>query len=295
MRASSSNNSAQAGATAKAENVNPNNHVKDYGMTIQQQYQQTKVLTGPLNSMPVIAGVDITTDEAGRFNLNALHQASSLGAEKAPSKWLRNKQAQELVAEVEKQTGQICIVSIEGRNGGTFAHELLAISYAGWISPAFQIQVNQAFLDYRTGKLAPVAQQLTTIEILQIAMQAEQERLRLLTVNQELEQKIETDAPLVRFAKQVEVTPDSISVGKAAKIIGTGQNRLFAYLRQIGWVSRKNEPYQAKIKQGLMDVKISPWEHPEFGLQKRSVALVTGKGLSKLQQLWSVDQGRLLS
>lgn len=35
-------------------------------MTIQQQYQQTKVLAGPLNSMPVIAGVEITTDEAGR-------------------------------------------------------------------------------------------------------------------------------------------------------------------------------------------------------------------------------------
>ncbi|MFM5658993.1 phage antirepressor KilAC domain-containing protein [Aeromonas veronii] len=264
-------------------------------MTIQQQYQQTKVLAGPHNSMPVIAGVEITTDEAGRFNLNALHRASGLGASKAPAQWLRTKQAQELVAEVEKQTMQICIVSVEGRNGGTFAHELLAISYAGWISPAFQLQVNQAFLDFRTGKLAPVTQQLTTIEILQIAMQAEQERLRLLTVNQELEQKIETDAPLVRFAKQVEVTPDSISVGKAAKIIGTGQNRLFAYLRQIGWVSRKNEPYQAKIEQGLMDVKISPWEHPEFGLQKRSVALVTGKGLSKLQQLWAVDQGRLLS
>jgi hypothetical protein len=39
-------------------------------MTIQQQYQQTKVLTGPLNSMPVVAGIEITTDEAGRFNLN---------------------------------------------------------------------------------------------------------------------------------------------------------------------------------------------------------------------------------
>ncbi|MDL5383415.1 KilA-N domain-containing protein [Aeromonas hydrophila] len=264
-------------------------------MTIQQQYQQTKVLTGPQNSIPVIAGVEITTDEAGRFNLNALHRASQLGSSKAPAQWLRTKQAQELVSEVEKQTVQICIVSVEGRNGGTFAHELLAISYAGWISPAFQLQVNQVFLDYRTGRLVPATQQLTTIEILQIAMQSEQERLRLLTVNQELEQKIETDAPLVRFARQVEITPDSISVGKAAKIIGTGQNRLFAYLRQIGWVSRKNEPYQAKIEQGLMDVKISPWDHPEFGLQKRSVALVTGKGLSKLQQLWALDQGRLLS
>ncbi len=42
-------NSAQAAATAKAEDVNQNRNVKDYGMTIQQQYQQTKVLTGPLN------------------------------------------------------------------------------------------------------------------------------------------------------------------------------------------------------------------------------------------------------
>lgn len=31
-------------------------------------------------------------------------------------------------ADVEMQTVQICIVSIEGRNGGTFAHEQLAQS-----------------------------------------------------------------------------------------------------------------------------------------------------------------------
>lgn len=245
----------------------------------------------------MIAGVEITTDEAGRFNLNALHQASGLGANKAPAQWLRTKQAQELVAEVEKQTVQICIVSVEGRNGGTFAHELLAISYAGWISPAFQLQVNQVFLDYRTGRIPAQAATpaLTTMEILQLAMQSEQERLRLAAANQELEHKIEVDAPLVRFAKQVEVAPDAISVAQAAKILGTGQKRLFAYLRQIGWVTRLNEPYQAKIEQGLLDVKISPWEHPTHGLQRSVTALLTGRGLAKLQQLWATDQGRLLS
>lgn len=46
-------NSAKAAATAKAEDVNQNHYVKDYGMTIQQQYQQTKVLTGPLNSCDI--------------------------------------------------------------------------------------------------------------------------------------------------------------------------------------------------------------------------------------------------
>ncbi|MGN4997384.1 hypothetical protein ACTG25_03300 [Aeromonas sp. 80P] len=49
MLASSGKNSAKSGATAKAEDVNQNHYVKDYGMTIQQQYQQTKVLAGPQN------------------------------------------------------------------------------------------------------------------------------------------------------------------------------------------------------------------------------------------------------
>jgi len=100
-----------------------------------------------------IAGIQINTDGEGRFNLNALHKASKLGADKAPAQWLRNKQAKQLIEELERETVQICIVSEEGRNGGTFAHELLAVSYAGWISPSFQLKVNQVFLDYKKGAL----------------------------------------------------------------------------------------------------------------------------------------------
>lgn len=100
-----------------------------------------------------IGGVEITSDGEGRYNLNALHRASMLGDEKAPPKWLRNKQATELVIELEKETGRICLVSVEGRNGGTFADELLAVSYAGWISPSFQLKVNRAFLDVKAGSV----------------------------------------------------------------------------------------------------------------------------------------------
>lgn len=118
--------------------------------------------------LPVIAGVEITTDAVGRFNLNALHKASGAGKEKAPNEWLRLKQAKELIAELEAnllkniQTGNLRSAqkSVNVVNGGTapgtFAHELLAIEYAGWISPSFRLQVNQTFLDFRTGKLAPV-------------------------------------------------------------------------------------------------------------------------------------------
>lgn len=102
-----------------------------------------------------------------------------------------------------------------------------------------------------------------------------------------LEHQLEEEAPRVAFAKQVEVAPDAISVAQAAKIIGTGQRRLFAFLRQIGWITRHNEPYQAKIESGYLDVKLGSWEHPEHGLKQSVTALVTGKGLAKLQKLWS--------
>ncbi len=106
-------------------------------------------------SLPVVAGVQIIVDSEGRYNLNALHRASGNQKKDSPSYWLALDSTQALVFAVKNKTTVIPVVSREGRNGGTFAHELLAVSYAGWISPEFQIEVNQTFIDYRTGKLKP--------------------------------------------------------------------------------------------------------------------------------------------
>lgn len=100
-----------------------------------------------------------------------------------------------------------------------------------------------------------------------------------------LTSKVEADAPKVAFADQVSVAPDAISVGQAAKLLGTGRNRLSAKLREMGWLTRLNEPYQDKINAGLLDVKIGNWEHPEKGLQRSVTPLITGKGLAKLHQI----------
>ena len=111
------------------------------------------------NTLPVICGVEITTDGEGRFNLNALHKASGGENHKRPSKWLATESAKELIFELEKQSpfsglGEEVIKVVKGGvSPGTFAHELLAVEYAGWISPSYRLQVNQTFLDYKTGKL----------------------------------------------------------------------------------------------------------------------------------------------
>lgn len=105
------------------------------------------------------------------------------------------------------------------------------------------------------------------------------------------ERALQDAAPKVEFANRVEIAHDAITVGEAAKTIGTGRTRLFSFLRRHGWVNRKNEPYQSKIEAGLMDVKVGHWEHPEQGLQENITALVTGKGLIRLQKLWDQESG----
>lgn len=113
--------------------------------------------TNTINSnCPVIAGISITTDKEGRYNLNALHKASGGKDAKRPKAWLATKSAQELVEELRQNSAfgqEIITVTKGGINQGTFAHELLAVSYAGWISPKFQLMVNQVFLDYKKGEL----------------------------------------------------------------------------------------------------------------------------------------------
>lgn len=250
---------------------------------------------------PVVGGVEIVVDERGRFNLNAIHKASGSDAAKKPSQWLRTKQAQELVRELgvsescsENKQGvnsrpaqELIKKEVGGRSPGTFAHELLAISYAGWISPAFQLKVNKVFMDYRTGKLKEVENpELQFVRAAERAGSLIKEQGQLI---QQQQLALEQNKVKAKFHDRVAMMPDDISVAEAAKIIGTGQKRLFAFLRKIRWITRRNEPYQEKIEQGLLDVKIGTWYHEELGFQRSLSTRVTGKGVIKLQQLWDAD------
>lgn len=157
------------------------------------------------------------------------------------------------------------------------------------IVKTFKKALIKAFFEMRdelNKRQAPEVENLSRLEILQLAMQSEEERLRLEQEKRQLEHQLEEEAPRVAFAKQVEIAQDAISVAQAAKILGTGQRRMFSFLRSIGWVTRRNEPYQAKIEAGYLDVKLGSWNHPDHGLQQSVTALVTGKGLAKLQKLW---------
>ncbi|MEQ9721308.1 phage antirepressor KilAC domain-containing protein [Yersinia alsatica] len=239
-----------------------------------------------VSTVPMIAGIEITTDIDGRFNLNALHRASGREKRDGPTYWLALDSTKVLVDELDHQTTGITVVKKEGRYGGTFAHELLAISYAGWISPSFQLRVNQVFLDFRTGKLQSASVALPSVkELAMMVIQAEEEKERLSLENQHLAQQVEVAIPKVEFHDKVVAAPGAMSLAIAAKVLGTGRNRLCQFMRHCGWLTRRNEPYQEKITAGLLDVKLGHWEHPDYGVQQSVTALVTGKGLTLLQRL----------
>ena len=78
-----------------------------------------------------LGGVKIKQDLDGRYCLNDLHKAAGKEKRHAPGYWLAIQQTAELVGELE--TTGIPVVTIEGRNGGTFVMKELVYAYAMWV------------------------------------------------------------------------------------------------------------------------------------------------------------------
>jgi len=89
--------------------------------------------------------------------------------------------------------------------------------------------------------------------------------------NQALQLKIDYDKPKVEFAEKVRALDGSISVGDFAKLIGTGQNRLFKRLRDDGYLMVNNHPMQSAVERKLLvQIEQTPFtdsngkSHPAF-------------------------------
>ena len=141
----------------------------------------------------------------------------------------------------------------------------------------FKMKLVKAFFELASKSQPLIPQSLP--EALRLAADAMEK-------NQALIVQVEELKPKADFHDKVVISEDAIPVSKAAKIIGTGRTRLFAFMRQMKWITRTNEPYQSKIESGHLDVKIGTWRHDERGLQETITTLITGKGLAALQKAY---------
>ena len=131
-------------------------------------------------------------------------------------------------------------------------------------------------------KIEEVLSDPDTIIQLATNLKREQERRRA------LENKVKDDAPKVLFADSVTTAKTSILVGQLAKLITQnghqiGQNRLFAWLRDNGYLSRRkgadwNMPCQQYVEAGLFEIKESTHTQPDGVVRITRTPKVTGKG-----------------
>lgn len=100
--------------------------------------------------------------------------------------------------------------------------------------------------------------------------------------------QLEAAQPKVVFADAVATAKTSILIGDLAKIlkqngVNTGQNRLFEWLRQNGYLIRQrgtsyNSPTQRAMEQGLFEIKETSVALPDDGVKITRTTKVTGKG-----------------
>lgn len=104
----------------------------------------------------------------------------------------------------------------------------------------------------------------------------------------ELEAEREANRPKVIFADSVAASKTSILVGELAKLlkqngVPVGQNRLFGWMRENGFLIRRkgsdfNMPTQRAMEMGLFEIKETSITHADGHTSINKTPKVTGKG-----------------
>jgi phage antirepressor YoqD-like protein len=89
---------------------------------------------------------------------------------------------------------------------------------------------------------------LSRRQILEMALEGEIE-------NERLAAKIEADRPKVEFCEEFQAAKGSVLIRQVAKMIGTGQDRLFNLLYGDKILLSHNEPYQEYVDKGYFSFR----------------------------------------
>ncbi|MGZ9568246.1 phage antirepressor KilAC domain-containing protein [Alcaligenes nematophilus] len=232
-----------------------------------------------MSNIITIADVSIRQDDQGRYSLNDLHRAAGEEARHKPGNWTALDQTKELVAEIEI-AGNPAIQSKQGL--GTFVCKELVYAYAMWISPAFHLKVIRAY-DQMQAQPALSPANLSRMQLIQLAMEAEQEKLLL-------EAKVQEQAPKVEAHDRIAVANGAMTIRETATTLEYPERKLVLWLIQNNWAYRRNGRknllgYAEMIKKGWLAHKVRTVEDVHTGEEKISEQLlVTPLGLTVLAQ-----------
>lgn len=160
-----------------------------------------------------------------------------------------------------------------------------------------RLETARAFKRWVTGEVLPTLRRTgtytvepavkaptTMVEALELALQQARQIVAL-------EEQVAVLEPAARFADTLVDAHGDWSVREAAQIldrdptISTGELRLFATLRAIGWIDRTNQPYQGQINTGRLVCRLGHYRDERTDeLVAYSQVRVTPKGLRALHE-----------
>ena len=212
--------------------------------------------------------------------VNATEMAKPFG--KRPAKWLELPSTQKFLATLSTiRKSDSFIQTIEGKNGGTWMHEDVALEFARWLSPQFAIWCNDRIKELMKYGVTATPQTIDSvladpdnaIRLLtalkeerkalkaanrQIAVLEDQkkayhsENRRLLKLKDRQDKIILEQAPLVEYAQNVLDSYDTFTSTQIAKELGMSAQALHKLLNDAGVMFRQGSQwflyakYQAK-------------------------------------------------
>jgi phage antirepressor YoqD-like protein len=142
---------------------------------------------------------------------------------------------------------------------GTWFHEDIALEFARWLSPDFGIWCNnriKELIKFGMTATQPTLDQMINNPdlVIKLATQLKEERAAKVLA----EIKIKELAPKAKVYDNIAECSNLKTISEVAKVLGTGQKRLFEILRGKKILMMNNLPYQEYIDRGYFKVKVKP-------------------------------------
>lgn len=131
---------------------------------------------------------------------------------------------------------------------------------------------------------------LSRMDILKLAMESEQERLRLENENRLLENKVAEQTPKAEGFDRIANADGLLNLTSAAKSLNVRPKDLFDFLQEKKWIYRRvggrsYNAYQDKIQCGYLTHKVYAMTLDDGTERIREQVVVTPRGLTKLASI----------
>ena len=220
----------------------------------------------------------------GQLYANATAMCRVFGRQ--PKDWLRTEQTMRYVETIRLKcllpNTECVIVRNGGFNPGTWIHEKLILKLATWLDTDFDLWCQEKLSELlRTGTAAIYHLPQTKVE----ALRALAEEIE---AHEATQLQLEAAKPKLEQYERVMNAEGTFSLNDVAKMIGTGQNRLFGFLRAqnvLFYLRQHNVPYQNYIDNGWFIVRQEQYQRGNTS-ESYPRLFVTPKGVEGIRRKW---------